>query len=397
MLSGPVYLSLLIGPGVPVPVPEEVINLLVSVEINSGGETADGVQSPGGFQLVFKVNKRSPLLTTFLLAGGATIPLIRVVIIVTIGGVPQTLMDGMMTDHQVTAGNAGGTTTLTITGEDLTRVMDYIDFSGTPFPGMSVEARVATILAKYSMFGVVPLIVPRILLTVDNPVERIPRQCGTDLQYIQKLAADAGHVFYLIPGPAPGTSTAYWGPRDGFAFGRPIQSALSIDMDAHTNVESLSCSFDSSSATTPLVFVQDPLSKVPFSIPIPSIPSPPLGAIPPPVLKIKPLDDTAKLSIADAALKGLAAVLESGRSVSCSGNLKVQRYGYLLQARRLVGVRGAGLPFDGLYLVDKVTTTCSRGEVNQSFQLRRNELMPITPRVPVWTNVNNSLANIALL
>jgi hypothetical protein len=35
---------------------------------------------------------------------------------------------------------------------------------------------------------------------------------GTDLQYVQQLAAEA-QVFYVDPGPAPGSNTAYWGPE----------------------------------------------------------------------------------------------------------------------------------------------------------------------------------------
>ena len=59
------------------------------------------------------------------------------------------------------------------------------------------------------------------------------------------------------------------------------------------------------------------------------------------------------------------------------------RYGRLLQARSLVGVRGVGLAFDGLYFVKSVTTTMKRGEIKQSFTLTRNGLVSITPVVPV--------------
>ena len=61
----------------------------------------------------------------------------------------------------------------------------------------------------------------------------------------------------------------------------------------------------------------------------------------------------------------------------------IGRYGRLLQARALVGVRGAGPSFDGLYYVESVTHSIKRGEYKQSFRLSRGELMSITPRVPV--------------
>ena len=65
------------------------------------------------------------------------------------------------------------------------------------------------------------------------------------------------------------------------------------------------------------------------------------------------------------------------------GSLDVLRYGRLLKPRQLVGVRGAGLAFDGLYFVKSVTSTMKRGEFKQSFELTRNGLVSITPTVPV--------------
>ena len=61
----------------------------------------------------------------------------------------------------------------------------------------------------------------------------------------------------------------------------------------------------------------------------------------------------------------------------------MKRYGRLLKARQLVGVRGAGLAYDGLYFVRSVTSTIKRGELKQEFDLTRNGLISITPVVPV--------------
>ena len=58
------------------------------------------------------------------------------------------------------------------------------------------------------------------------------------------------------------------------------QPALNIDMDAHTNVESLSFSFDPTKGVLPIVFIQNQLTRVPIPIPIPNLNplQPPLGA-----------------------------------------------------------------------------------------------------------------------
>lgn len=271
---------------------------------------------------------------------------------------------------------------MTITGDDLTRVMDLQDFSGIPYPAMPSEARVALIIAKYAVFGMIPLVVPSLFTDVPIPVDRIPTHQGTDLQYIKQLAADVGYVFYIDPGPAPGTNIAYWGPE--IKVGVP-QPALNLDMDAHTNVESLSFNFKTADTTLPVVFIQNQLTKFPIPIPIPKLNplQPPLGVIPAPITNVTMLKDTAKLSPMQAIGRGLAVASRSADAVSGNGTLDVMRYGRVLKARQLVGVRGAGLAFDGLCFVKSVTSTLKRGEFKQSFELTRNGLVSITPKVPV--------------
>ena len=84
-----------------------------------------------------------------------------------------------------------------------------------------------------------------------------------------------------------------------------------------------------------------------------------------------------------AVLRGLSEAKKSQDSVSARGSLDVLRYGRMLKARGLVGVRGAGIAYDGLYYVQSVTSNLKRGEFKQSFTLTRNGLVSITPRVPV--------------
>src|SRR4029079_14430283 len=200
-----IHLTLMVGPVVPIPVPQTLLHALTPVEVTSN---TDG---PSGFQLTFLLSNTSPLQTIFLVAGAQT-PMLRVIVVVTLNGTPQVLMDGVMTRQEVTAGTKPGEVQLRITGEDLTKAMDLIDFSGLPFPAMPVEARVLLTIAKYAVFGLIPLVIPTLLMDVPIPIERIPSQQGTDLQYLRLLAAEAGYVFYIEPGPVPGTNTAYWGP-----------------------------------------------------------------------------------------------------------------------------------------------------------------------------------------
>ena len=112
--------------------------------------------------------------------------------------------------------------------------------------------------------------------------------------------------------------------------------------------------------------------------------NPPLGLMPPfptpPVFE--PLEGTAKLDPGQALMIGMARASANADVVTGSGSLDVLRYGQVLKARQLVGVRGAGPAFDGLHYVDSVTHRLSRGEYKQSFSLTRNALVSNTPVVP---------------
>lgn len=380
MLTKGITLTLLMGPIVPIPAPRVVMDALDSVTVT----TAAG--SPSGFQLSFQFSSKSELNTIFLIAAGTNTsigtPPLRVMLVVTLNGTPQPLFDGVMTNVEVQAGGQGSPGTVTVTGEDLTKVMDMQDWSGLPFPAMPIEARVALLCAKYAPFGIVPLPIPVLFPDVPIPIERIPAQKGTDLAYIRELADMVGYVFYIEPGPVPGTNVGYFGPE--IKVGVP-QPALNVDMDALTNVDSLSFSFDPTKGVLPVVFIQNQLTRVPIPIPIPNLNplQPPLGALPTPISNIKVLKDTAKMNPMQAISRGLAEAKKSQDAVSGSGSLDVLRYGRVLKARQLVGVRGAGIAYDGLYYVQSVTSTLKRGEFKQSFNLTRNGLVSITPRVPV--------------
>lgn len=379
MLSS-VQLTLMMGPVIAEPVPSSVIEALVDVEV----EVHD--LEPSGFKLTFSVDKQSPLQLLFLLTGGLPLLFMRCIVVATVNGAANVLIDGVVTQNEIAPGDKGSNSTLSLFGRDLTALMDQVNWSGFPFPACPREARVALLLAKYAFFGLIPLIIPSILLDITLPIEQIPVQQGSDLSYIRQLAEEAGYVFYIAAGPVPGTNTAYWGPQVKVG---PVQPALNIDMDAYTNVESMHFKFDQEKSKIPLIYTY--VEELGISIPIPIPPvnplMPPLGAIPPIPTNLLPpdlvsfRDDLSKISVAQAIMTGFAAGAESSEAVSCEGSLDVTRYGGVLQARQLVGVRGAGYCFDGLYYVKSVTHRIKRGEYKQSFTLTRNGLVSTVPTV----------------
>lgn len=367
----------MIGPVVPIPVPQEVLDALTDVSVTNKDDGGSG------FQLSFKISNKSPLNILFLLSSGGIFPIFRVVIIVTLKGSPTVIMDGVINNHEIKPDAASGQSLLTVSGEDLSAVMNKQDFSGFPFPAVPAEGRVALLVAKYSFLGIIPLVIPSIMIDIPIPTTRIHSQRGTDLSYIKYLAEEVGYVFYIEPGPRPGMNVAYWGPQ--IKVGVP-QPALNINMDAHTNVESLSFNFDNTLNAIPTVFYYDELTKAVIIIPIPPVTplNPPLGLLPPIPTRLVPVsDDLAKYSLPKAIMVGLAKAAKWAEAVSGQGELDVLRYGRILKARQLVGVRGAGPAYDGLYYVKSVKHQIKRGQYKQSFELSRNGLISTLPRVPV--------------
>jgi hypothetical protein len=368
-----VHLTLLIGPGVPVPAPPPVTEALRNVQVNSQRERT-------GFQLTFTLGKTS-LLQTALLPAGYFDPMItRVVVIVTMNGMPHVLTDGIITRQEMSPSNDPGQSTLTVTGEDLSVLMGVVDVK-IPWPAMPDIARLNVILAKYAVFGIVPVVIPHPVITVKSPTTGIDVQTGTDLAYVKGLAARCGFVFYVEPGPAPLTSIAYFGPDTRLPIPQP---ALSVNSDWATNVESLSFSLDGLAKKIVVMTILDPVSKkIPIPIPVPNINilKPPLGLRLTPPAKIQFPDNLANLAPDEAAKRAFGLMRDGADAISASGSLNVMRYGSILKARRLVGVRGAGLAYDGMYYVESVSHGIKRGEYKQNFTLSRDGLISQTPVV----------------
>ena len=95
-MSDGIHLTLLIGPAVPVPAPAAVLDALDSVQVTSGGDRS-------GFQLTFQIGKTSLLQTTLLPAGYFDPIVTRVIVIATVRGMPNVLIDGVVTRQEIVA------------------------------------------------------------------------------------------------------------------------------------------------------------------------------------------------------------------------------------------------------------------------------------------------------
>ena len=70
-------------------------------------------------------------------------------------------------------------------------------------------------------------------------------------------------------------------------------------------------------------------------------------------------------------------------AITATGDLDTVRYGSVLRARRLVGVRGAGFHYDGFYYVAKVVHEIDvlQNQATQSFTLKREGTGALLPVV----------------
>jgi len=363
-----IRLILLIGKTVPLPAPAAAMNALKHVKVINDADGQDG------FQITFTLGKDN-LGDYSLLASGALDPDRRVVIGVLLGASLEPLIDGVIYHHQIAPSNEPGMSTLTVSGRDISVLLD-LEEKNAEYKNRPDSLIVGDILMNYAQYGVVPQATP----TTNVPIElyHVPRQHETDLHFIQRMAQRNGYVFYLEP-LTLGTTVAYFGPENRLGVPQP---ALSVDMGSATNVNTLNFDNDALAPIGTKGSFVDPITKTSISIPsLPSLGVPPLAASPTTARRIKLLRQTASQNPGQAATTALAATTRAPDAVSATGQVDTVRYGSVLRARRLVGVRGAGLTNDGLYKVHQVTHEIEAGKYTQDFVLKREGTGALLPVV----------------
>lgn len=393
MLLG-ISLQLMVGPELPLPAPATLTEALVGAEVTLTDE------GRSGFQLTFQAGRSGPadLVDYPLLLNPLLRPFNRVVLMVTFDAVPRVLMDGFITRTQLSPSEEPGASTFTVTGEDVSVIMDLVE-NKFPHPAMAEAEIAATILAQYTPYLLAPPVIrPPKTIDTPPPTESIPTQGPkTDLAYLNELAGRFGHVFFVTPGLVPRQNIAYWGPPDRTGVPQP---ALSVNMGPESNVDSISFSYDAMAPTTVFDVVQD--SDSGLTLPVFGLVSsrlPPLAAFPAPLgsllthtrvstLNLPERDDDAqpqdragmtfRRAMALAQAKVDASV---DKVVTATGALDALRYGHLLTPRGLVGLRGAGFSYDGYYYVKSVTHSIKVGSYKQQFTLTREGVGSTTPLV----------------
>lgn len=365
---------------VPTPIGPALADLLIDAEVT---EVADGQSA---FRLTFGAQRtddgKGP--ETQILSDGRLAPGNRVLIMAMQVALPTVLIDGLITDVWLDPANNPSQSRIVISGADLSVAMDLIE-KVRGYPDMDDELIVLEILAQYERFAIVPETIPPAESDFPTVLQRTPIQHGTDLEYLYALANRYGYVFTLRPGAVPLTNTAYWGPPRRIGVPAP---ALTMGISGFANV-------------TQIVFTQDGRAAFQVSGLIPgpteATPALPVLALEPtllPPLALKspfPMSSllgsrlpTGSDGFSEIRAMGFAQgrVNRSSTGIArAEGELDVEKYGSILRAGGLVGVRGAGMTFDGNWNVEQVHHKLRRDSYTQAFKLARDGTEPLLPLV----------------
>jgi hypothetical protein len=384
-------LMLMIGPTVPLPAPVELTEALTRVEVTHQD------QGRSGFQLTFQAGRAGPtdLVDYRILLEPLLRPFTRVILVVTFGGVPQVLMDGVVTHQQHSPSEQPGASTVTVTGEDVSVMMD-LKQKRTPWPSVPELVIALAIIASYAQFGLIPDVRPPTSTDVPLPIQRTPVQVGTDLAYLNEMASRYAFVFYVDPGPVPLVNHAYWGPP--IRVGIP-QPALSVNLGNESNVDQIGFSYNALAPNTVAFKIQDRDTGQQFGFETFASTRIPLSAMPA-LITNQPNTRSVDLGVVGAGAEGDTASNPAGLNimqalvraqsltdsstdnvVTATGTLDAVRYGNLLKPRGLVGLRGAGLTYDGVYYVKSVTHSITKGEYKQRFTITRDGTIANVPAV----------------
>lgn len=374
-------LTVLAGPSIPLPLPPHIGGRVRSVSVTES-DTDVTV-----FSVTLDAGRTGPaaVVDTPVLTASPLRANSRVSIMVTLGGMPHAVVDGIVTEVELQPGGGDQGASLVVTGQDVSLLLDREEKSAEHV-GLEDSLRVWRIAGPYAVQGIIPAVTPPPTMDPPLPIERTPTQQTTDWRYLQALARHHGYVCYVTPNPLPGTSTLYWGPP--VRVGIP-QRALTVDLGPHTNVKGgIRFRTDVLRPERVAGVVRDP--RIGQTLPVETV-APlrvPLGARPVWAEHMKDLRTRqyreSGVTMVTAFARAQATMDESIDCVVADGSLDGAVYGRVLRPRALVGMRGVGWNHDGLWYVKRVVHTLARGSYEASFTLVREGLGSTVPIVPVF-------------
>ena len=374
-----VHLTLLIGPTVPLPANPLLADCLEEAKVTH----QDSGRS--GFQITFRTGRGGPLAgIDYPLAVDPQLKTMnRVILMATFGVIPQVLMDGIITNKELQPGERPGEAKVTITGEDVSVLMD-MDEKSAEHPAQPEVIVAAKLIASYPHFGMTPMVVPPPSFDPPIPIERTPSQQGTDLDHLEQMAGRLRLRLLRHAGAAARDERRVLGAAGAH---RLLQRAITVNMGAETNATLGAFQTNALQPTTVTGSVQDTRTNQTH----PGDRRSPRCACRSPRSRCgsstsRTCAQTAARPVGhqrdhQAFAQAQGTVDATADAVTVDGELDAARYGGVLEARALVGVRGAGYQHDGLWYVKKVDARSQAGRVQADVLARRARAIGST--VPV--------------
>lgn len=351
--------------------PRAIIESIRSIQITKSDEGRDGFQ----ISLALGRNSLSSLLKGGQLANADLLkPSCRVILIVFFNTSRKVLLDGIITHHQYSPSRTAGESTLTITGEDVSIILDKEE-RHTTHKG-SINSVINNILnsGDYSNYGFSPLIAD-----VPDADKGERKQIESDLKFILKYAQDYNCIFYVEPADTLGKNLVYWGPANRKTLGN---KDLLFDMGSFTNILSINFQYNSlkpelvvgtikdkdNDKVEEIVITDSTLSSLVSN-------KSPLAFADKKDFKTRWLKLDKPMTTAEAYTRAQDETDKSFEEiVTASGELDSLQYGDIIKPRSLVNLKGVAPEYQGKYYVKSVTHNFKRGEYKQSFNLTREGL-----------------------
>ena len=380
------YLTLLIGPTVAVPAPPSLLESLLRIEVEHREKNPEDDNDFGqsGFQIVFGVGRAGPAdLLDFALASNPLLKVFnRVIMVVTMNAIPTVLMDGIITHIELNPSADPGQSTLTVMGKDVSVMMDLEDHP-VEHPAQPEMVIALKLIATYAQYGLIPMVLPPPSVDIPLPIQRIPVQQESDLEFLHTMA-DALRVCVLrqarpcavhqhrVLGAAP--------TRGDPAARRCRSRSAARRMSTASAFATMRWASRWSRAS-----VQDSLTNQKMPVKTFASLRPPLSVFPAllvnqPNVPLRQYRATG-LNLAQAFSRAQGETDRYSEAVVADGELDTMRYGGILNTRGLVGVRGAGYSYDGLWYVKRVKHRIERENYLQDFTLTREGLGSTVPVV----------------
>ena len=278
---------------------------------------------------------------------------------------PLAVINGYVTEHAVSSADAPGSSTLDVTGMDVTLLMNMSE-TVAAFPNMSDSQIASEIFARNYIPPIVDDTAPVLVEPDGTTIQR-----GTDIRFLRRLARRNGFDCYVQPDPLTGQDIGYFRAR-GLS-GVP-QAVLSVNFGTDTNVREFNVSYQLAKPTAAIATGLDTLTKTSqpaFALTTLQLPLGLEGTLArelPPGVVLPAATGLMRTAELQRALQ--ATVDRSSWAVTATGTVGSDVP--VLAPGGLVNIRGLGRLYNGSYYLTRVTHLIAAGDYTQRFEAERN-------------------------